>query len=272
MPDGRGKTKLEPYKRNKNVFPKNLAESFDYFDEWKKTWKGANVAYEYHFWRHMCYYVSGIGLAKLINDDVKLYKENDINGVIEDGTQRAFFPNGLAFYTYARTLFDTSLSFEQIVEDYYSTAYGEDWKKFYEYLASLEEILPFTFFSRDVARTKKMVHYDPKMAEQLSAMREATAKGRELIKEHYNSDYRVRTVSVRLLEHHADFCDLIADWMAAKARGEIDTAMELYNKARIETGKFEAEFERCFDHSLYFGEYIWTQNQKSPSKEDILTI
>lgn len=114
MPNGRGDTEIKPYNRNKNDYPRTLAASFDYFDKWKETWKGANVAYEYHFWRHQCYDLSGLMQAKIINSDVKLYKENDVNGIIQDGSQRSFFPHGLSFYTYARTLFDTSLSYEEI--------------------------------------------------------------------------------------------------------------------------------------------------------------
>lgn len=33
MPEGKGKTDLKPYNRNKNVFPNSLASSFDYFDQ-----------------------------------------------------------------------------------------------------------------------------------------------------------------------------------------------------------------------------------------------
>ncbi len=272
MPDGRGKTELVPYKRNKNIFPPDLASSFDYFDEWKKTWKGANVAYEYHFWRHQCYDLSGLMQARLINEDVKLYKENDVNGIIQDGSQRSFFPHGLSFYTYARTLYDTSLSYEEIEEDYLSHVYGKDWKEFRDYLKKIYDALPFDFFSRDEARKKQNVHYDPVSAEKIASIREITKEGRELIKAHYNSDIRVQTVAVRLLEMHADFCDLISDWMSAKARGELELAEELFNKARIESGKFEVEFERYFDHTLYFNEYVYTQKQKSPTKEDVVTI
>ena len=272
MPEGRGNTKLEPFKHNKNVFPATLAASFDYFDEWKKVWQGANVAYEYHYWRHYCYDISGLRNARLIHDDVKLYKENDVNGVIQDGTQRPFFPNGLNFYSYARTLFDTSLTFDEILEDYFFHAYGEDWREFRDYLASLESALTFDFFSRDEACKRKNVHYDPKEAEKIASIRELTKKGRELIKAHYNSDYRVRTVSVRLLEMHAEFCDRTSDWMAAKARGELDEAQRLYDVARIEIGKYEKEFEVYFDHSQFFSEYSHTLAQKSPSKENIVTI
>ena len=272
MPNGRHNTVIEPYKRNKNIFPPTLAASFDYLDEWRKAWDGATVAYEYHFWRHYDYSLSGITQAKIINEDVKLYKENGVNGIIEDGSQRAFFPNGLRFYTYARTLYDTSLDYAEIEEDYLSHAYGEDWKKFRDYFERLEEALPYDFFSRDEASRRKNGHYNPEMADKISTIREITKEGRELIEAHYFSDYRVQTVAAKLLLAHADFCDLISDWMAAKARGKIDRAAELLEIARVECGKFEVEFERYFDHSLYFSEYGHCQRTKPLTAENIITI
>jgi hypothetical protein len=272
MPDGRGNTKIEPYKRNKNVFPNSLAASLDYLDVWKKKWGGAVMAYEYHFWRHYDYSISGIMGAKLLNEDVKMYHANGVNGIIQDGSQRAFFPNGLRFYTYARTLYDVTLSYETLEAKYLSTAYGEDWKLFRDYLEKLEEALPFAFFSRDEASKRPNGHYDPEMAKKIATIRDITKEGRELISAHYNSDYRARTVAVRLLEHHADFCDLISDWMSAKARGEIDRAAELLETARIECGKFEAEFERYFDHGLYFSEYGHCQRTKAVTPDSALTI
>ena len=262
MPGGRGKTVLSPYKRNKNVFPPDLASSFDYLDEWKKIWHGAVMAYEYHFWRHYDYSISGQMQARLISEDVKLYKNNGVNGIIQDGSQRAFFPNGLRFYTYARTLYDTSLSYEEIEEEYLSAAYGEDWQKFRDYLVRLEDALPYDFFSRDEAAKRPMGHYDPEMAKRIATIPEITKEGRALIEAHYNSDYRVQTVLIRMLEKHAIFCDLISDWMAAKARGEIDLAERLLDKARVECGKFELQLERYFDHGLYFSEYTHCQRTK----------
>ena len=272
MPDGRGKTKLEPYKRNNNVFPPDLASSFDYLDEWKKVWKGAIVAYEYHFWRHQTYSISGQMQARLLNNDVKLYKQNGVDGIIEDGSQRSFFPNGLRYYTYARTLYDTSLSFEEIEEDYLSHAYGEDWRAFRDYLNELEDALPHAFFSRDEAKKRPEGHYDPKMAKKIATILQITKKGRALIESHYNSDYRARTVLIRLLEKHAIFCDLISAWMSAKANGEIDRAKELYDHARVEFGKYEVEIEKYFDHFIYFAEYLRAHNQAGMSPENIVRL
>ena len=268
MPGGREANAFCPYVRNKNRYPRNLSESFDYLDEWKKVWGGAIMAYEYHFWHHYASSLSGQAEARLLNDDVKLFKENGINGIIEDGSQRSFFPNGLRFFTYARTLYDTSLSFDEIEEHYLSLAYGEDWRDFRDYFNKLEEALPYSFFSRREAELRKNGHYDPEMAKKIETVREITKEGRELIKAHYNSDYRVRTVAVRMLEKHADYCDLNSDWMAAKARGEIELAKELLNKARIECGKFEVEIEKYYDHRNTFSDYLTNMRTKPYTKED----
>lgn len=271
MPDGRGKSVLKPYKRNGNVFPDDLASSFDYFDEWKKMWKGANVAYEYHFWRHQCYDLSGLMQAKLIHEDVKLYKENDVNGIIEDGSQRSFFPHGLSFYTYARTLFDTSLSYEEIEEDYLSHIYGENWKEFRDYLKKIYEALPFEYFSRDEV-AKVGGHHQPEMEERIAKIREITKEGRLLIEKNSTCEYHVQALALNLLKFHADFCDMISDWMCANARGDVPRAKELYEIARVELGKRESAFERYYDHYLYFTEYYWTQNYESYVKDSAITI
>ena len=272
VPENHVKAEIKPYSRNKNVFPDNLASSFDYFDEWKKVWTGNNVAYEYHFWRHQCYDISGLMQARLINTDVKLYKENGVNGIIQDGSQRSYFPNGLSFYTYARTLFDTSLSYEEIEEDYLSHIYGENWKMFRDYLKRLYDALPFEFFSRDEVVKFEGGHHNPERAKKIASIREITKDGRKLIEKNGCSEYRVQTMALRLLEYHADFCDLISDWMSAKAGGDIEKANELYEFARKEFGKKESEIERYYDHYLYFTEYYWTQNHEKYIVNGVLTI
>jgi len=268
LPAGEPEKPLK-YVRNQNVYPNNLAWSFEYLKEWQRTWSGACVVYEYHFWRHQTYDLSGLITAKRVHDDVKIYKERGVNGIIQDGSQRSFFPNGFAFYTYARTLFDTSLSYEEILEDYYSNAYGKDWRKFRDYLKNIYDKLPFAYFSRDEAKKRNGVHCDAEQAKRIAEIRELTKVGRELMQEHLDSDYRAQIFSVRLLEYHADFCDLISDWMLAKANGENELATELYEKARVEFGKYESEIQAYYDHYIYFEEYYYTNNQKYIVEQNI---
>ena len=242
---------LRPFELNKNKMPRNLKENFAYFDLWKKDWHGANLSYEYHFWYHQYFDPSMTKGPRIINDDIKLYKAHDVNGIIEDGSQRSFFPGGFSFYTYARTLFDTSLTYEELLEDYFSHAYGKDWRKFYEYLTELSEVLDFKYIEGKKSEDpERGIYYAPGEVKLFEKVPEVTAKGMELIKEHYNSDVRLQTVSVRLLELHAEYCNGLAKALIPKALGDDDGAKAVYEDWRLEYGKREAEFQPFFDHTL----------------------
>jgi hypothetical protein len=64
---------------------------------------------------------------------------------------------------------------------------------------------------------------------------------------------RVQTYSVRLLEMHADFVDMLGDALVEKRVVNDDVAMECYEKVRIEMEKQEAEFGLIYDHFLLMG-------------------
>ncbi len=272
MPNGRGNTVIEPYKRNKNVFPPSLAASLDYFDEWKKVWGGANVAFEYHFWRHQCYDVAGLRHAMLVNDDVKIYEENGIDGVIACGSQRSFFPTGFAFYSFARTLWDSSLSYEELEKDYFDTAFGDKAEPILEYLGKLAEFLPFEFFSRDETRKPENPRYNPERAEKVRQIRSYTKEKRELIKSCFEPERRIQTASAKMLLEHCDFLDLVSDWISLLGDGKAMEAEDALLRLRAEFGKREPEIEVCFDHFLYFSEYKWTQIEAKDKLENVVLI
>ena len=256
LPEGGVKYTTSPYVLNKSNLPASLEQYLAHYADWRKFWRGGSFAYEYHFWWHQVCDLGGIRLAERINEDVKAYKEHSVNGIVEDGSQRSFFPNGLAFYTYARTLFDTSLSAEEIAEDYYSYAYGEDWKKFYDYLKRVGDLLDVRYFEGAISANRAVSpYYNPDHSKKLEAIDEILAEGKALIEEHYNSDYRVQTVSVRLLEHHVELCKGLAETVRLKAVGNDAEAKAVFEKLRVDIGKKECEIERYFDHCLYMGRY-----------------
>ena len=238
-----------PYELNRSDFPRTLSASLKYYREWRKTFNGSAIAFEYHFWRFALYDTSTLDIAKRTHDDVKIYKENGIDGVIENGTQRSFFPTGLLFYVYARTLYDTTLSFEKIVEDYFSCAFGDDWAEFLKYFEEIREAFPFEYYSIDEAKKRERAYYDPEMAKSIAKLYDIVDRAKNgIIKKNYNSEYRLRTVSVRLIEHHTEYLRLLADWMIAKANGEPKEKTKfLFERFKNEFGKREIEIERYFD-------------------------
>ena len=242
-----------PYKRNKNVFPRNLEENFAYLDEWKKLGNFSMAAFEYHFWVHQYRETGGIELSERLNEDIKVYKEKGVNGLIQDGSHRSGFPTGLPFYTYARTMFDNTLSARELAEDYLKTAFLDKWEFVYDYLREIGEITNAKYMERELSSDiNRGSAYNPEYAKQLSRLDAVLQRGRAFIKENYNYEHRLGTVSVRLLEFHAEYLEILKDILAAKAVGEDAKAFALLEEAKVKLGKKELEFESYYDQFLLF--------------------
>ncbi len=257
---------VRPYMRNKNTYPADLAECLDYFDDWKKAYTGSSFAFEYHFWRYQYYDFSGIQIAKVLNEDVKAYISRGVNGIIQDGSQRSFFPTPLAFYTYARTMFDSSLSFEEITEECFSLIYGNDWKKFYALLNEYGELLSYEYLRLVKPKSKDMPAEEraEKLADLLSRMR-------ELIKANYNCpEVRIRTVAVRILELYTKYVELVAEALRAKAAGDNKKYGRLILKAAKKLGPEEAKLEKYYDHALAF--VTWMTSFQSIMADNKLVV
>ena len=243
--------KTVPFTRNKVSLPRNLDEYIAYYKDWRKIYSGSALAFEYHFWKHQLRDISGISLARRIFEDAEAYKSLGIDGMIACGSQRSYFPNGLAYYVFARKQLDISLTFDEIVEDYYSSAYGEAWKSFYTYLERLGEAFGFKYLELEESANEEISKlYNPERAKELSTVSEIIAEGRALIKEWYNSPVRVRTASVRILEEHARYAELYADALYSKAVGNDDEAIEKANRMMEEISAREPITELYFDYEL----------------------
>jgi hypothetical protein len=187
-----------------------------------------------------------------------VYRENDINGLIACGSLRSFFPNGFAYYVFARKQYDASVTYEALLEDYYFHAYAENWRKFADYLGELGDAIGFAYLegeeSVDESRGK---YYNPERANKLRGVPEIVKKGREIIEENYNFPIRVRTASVRVLEYHAEYAERLAKALAFKADGKDAEASEI-----MKTEVFplvcenECRFATNFDTELFIEHII----------------
>ena len=98
--------------------------------------------------------------------------------------------------------------------------------------------------------------YCPDYADKLEAdFPKLCKKGEELVKKYYNSEYRICTVSARLIEKHLIFCDFFAKALIQKSRGNDAEAKEIYCRWRDDFGRMEYELRRYFDNFLFFRKY-----------------
>ncbi len=242
------------YDRNQNVYPKGMAACLGYLEAWKKLWPGDCFCYEYHFWQHQVYDPSGMYLAKLLYDDIKALKARGLHGIVEDGSQRSFFPTGLPFYVYGETLFDSSVDFDALVEDYFSHAFGEKWVDVKDYLTQICGLLDFGYLSglKSVDVEKGMM-YNPEMAERAKKVPAVALGLSKLIEENIDQPKRASTVSWQILEHFVTYVQMVAKIVEYKAVGDNETALSKYEELRAEFSGREIYIERNFDFGMFIG-------------------
>ena len=187
--------------------------------------------------------------AKRIFEDVEAYKANGVDGLIACGSQRSYFPTGLAYYVFARKQYDITLSFHAILKEYFETAFGSEWESFADYLRGIADIFGDKYLEGEESADKSIsLYYNPARAEKLLAIKAVTEKGMKLIEKCYNSSDRIKTASVRLLEYHAKYSEALAEVFALKADGKKEQAAELMERLAEEMNKSEIYTERYFDH------------------------
>ena len=248
---------IRPYERNKLVMPNSLEESLAYYKEWEKAYEGDRFVFEYHFWKHMHYDLSGKMLAKRIYNDIKAYRAIGEQGIIECGSQRAFFPNGFAFYTHARALFDASLSLEDIERDYYSAAYGDVSEKVSELLGAISDAVPFEYIS-DVHATARPEGYKlPDFPERINKALALKEELLTLVRENYNSDIRLRTVSIRILDKYCIYLERLLAIFKCLSTSDVEGATAAMAEFDLTAGKIELEHEGIYDHGQATGIIEW---------------
>ncbi len=268
--------KTVAYERNKTAAPKSLSEFLAYGREWRKDFPGDAFVFEYYFWMPQYNDPSSLAIAKRIAEDIPLYEQEGYRGILEDGSQRSYFPTGFSFYLYSRLLFDTSLSYDEIAEEYFSAAFGEDYQLFYDYLSDAARILDQRYLSGELSADMSVgKYYNPDFAKKLSEAEPIFERAEAAVKAHYNMPYRVQTVSVRLIERHIHYCRLLAKALALKAIAKDEEARGVFRELWDTFNLYEMDMEANYDHSLCIAtlnQIFKTDSSLPPSDEPVLNL
>ena len=255
-----------PYQHNANELFKDVDQYVKVGQDWQKRCGVRAMLYEYHFYIHQYFDPGVFRFARVVYDDIINYKKHGLNGLINDCSQRSFFPNGFAFFLYGQVQFDTSLKFEDLVEDYFSHAYGEDWRTVAELLRKLSAAIDVKYLEgKRRAHPKLSSRYNPAVAEELREVPGIVAEYKDFIEAHRVMPYRAQTVMFKLLRYHMDFCTGLAKCLIPKCLGAGPEAAELFQKFLAEIGTREREIEACFDqYMMAFGYNAYLFSNTTP--------
>ena len=246
----------KPYIRNAWEAPKTSEECFAYLRAWQQVHKGTFCTFEYHYWKPQYRDPGMMAISRRIYEDMRQLKALGFSGIMEDGSNRSFFPNGFVSHIFSATLLDQSLDYEKELEDYFFHIYGEDWRQAREYLEKVSAAFDHKYMSgENSADRRKGKFYNPDHIRDLETVKDIAAAGKELALAHFVMPTRPQTVSWRLLYRHAQWVEGVAEAMCKLCLGDNEgyhTALQAFIN---EFGKHDYEMERYFDlgmaaHSL----------------------
>ena len=222
-------TALNRYVLNRAKRPATTASSMAYLKDWKRMWKGDCFCYEYHFFSAQYMDPGSMEFAKVVYDDVQGLAKHGLRGIVEDCSQRSFFPTGFPFYVYGETLFDTGWSYEELMEEYFSAAFGENWKTVVQYLESIsrQADVPYcrSVYSKNV---KECGLCRPEYVQRYEKLWQMADDFLPTILANRKPENRPQYVSWDVLKWHVDFVKCYANGMKRVCVGDTEGAEEAF--------------------------------------------
>ena len=145
------------YQRNQITLPVNLGENLFFLAQWKKVFNGESFDYDYPLGKRHYGDMGYVHIAHIIYEDIHRLKDLHLDGYISCQELRCFLPNGLPNYIMGNCLFGTDASFEELAEEYFQAAYGENWKDCLTYLSELSSLCDCDYYNGKNSRLNPQI-------------------------------------------------------------------------------------------------------------------
>lgn len=139
---------LMPYTVNKVEYPHTATEYLVFLKKWKEVFDGDSFDFDYHLMWDISRDFGGETLSKVLYEDIRFLPTVGLNGLVSCQIQRAFYPNGLAFYGMGRALTE-GISYEELRKEYYAAAFGNYQDFAQEVYKRIEDTVSFAYMKEE---------------------------------------------------------------------------------------------------------------------------
>ena len=154
-------------------------------------------------------------------------------------------------YVYANTLFDISSDFDEMLEDYFSHAYGEDWREVKKFFEGLYDVFDPAYLIGRKYTDPNRKFYDPAQGQKMRGVYKLVEEFKPFLESHKIMPYRAQSVAYKLLRYYTEWCTGIAKPSMLKAYGADEMAAEAFNEFLAEFGVHEQEIEAYCDQHMF---------------------
>lgn len=202
------------YVRNQMVLPNSLEANLSYLFSWQKSFKGDSFVYDYPLGRAHYGDLGYMKISKVIYRDVAFLENLGLNGYISCQELRAGFPHNFPNYVMGRMLWDSTLSYEDLKETYFSALYGEGWETVVTYLEKLSEYSSCDYFNAIGERQDADLSVKYKISSQLAF------NFVNVLEENITVHHGIQKEAWRQLGYHRDYVTKLAYALHLMASGD----------------------------------------------------
>jgi hypothetical protein len=233
---------LPAYHRNKLVMPHDVGRNLAFLHAWQEAFPGLDsFDFDYHLmWAHF----QDPGhrqIARVLHEDAARLRVHGLNGFMSCQVQRLFLPSGLPMAVLGRGLWNPAEPLEKIEPEQFAAEFGPEWRV-------AENLLRELTARFDPARLRGDVPPTPEATAALLDSVPAMLDGyRDAIRRNRNLPEPAQAASWKNLGRHLDIWSLLADALAARARGDTPLAHNRWRLALEEARLAEPEIAGVFD-------------------------
>ncbi|MBI5095468.1 MAG: DUF4838 domain-containing protein [Candidatus Hydrogenedentes bacterium] len=234
---------LPPFTLNKLKMPETADGNVAFLQAWKKMFKGDSFDYDYHiFAQHEN--LGQMQLARVLYDDMKNLKDLGLNGNVSCQPQRVFFPTGVLMTIMGRTLWNREANFDEIVDDYFKSAFGADGSACRQYVDQLTSLYHApVVHDRDAEPVK--------LAADMKGVLEHLGKFEPTITRNSSLSNPCQARSWQILRSHTELSRRYVNAVLAREDGKKDAAAAAWKDAETFAWDHESDLQIVFDVSSF---------------------
>ena len=195
--------------------------------------------------------------------DMRSLSDVNMQGCINDQTHRIYLPTSLPMITMAYTLFDREVDFEQMVDDYFVSAFGEDGASVREYLEDLSVLFcPKNQRHYDIieeedksltsgTESERSFINNKDAEEKLARIPDLLEAFLPTIKKNMSSDDACHRLSWVYLNYHSKICEKLSKIFLLGAQNKLDEAKVLIDSLETDLSLMEQSIHNAFDVFLF---------------------
>lgn len=138
---------MKPYVRNEFTKPHDLVENLASLKAWQQVFDGDSFVYDYPLGRAHYGDAGYMAIASIIYHDIQSLDQLGLRGYIACQELRAGFPTYFPNYVMSRMLWNSSAQYDDIVQEYFESGFGERWQEAVQWLQSLSEHSSCDYFN-----------------------------------------------------------------------------------------------------------------------------